>query len=628
MKHLILKTFTAIALVTSPLLTLAQPSLGSAENFVLFTSNGAMGNTGITHLTGDVGSNSGSSTGFGNVNGNMLNNNGATGAASTDLLAAYNLLNGYVATMFPSSLLGNGQTLNAAIYSISGNTTLSQTLTLDGQNNSGAVFIFKIQGTFSSGSNSKVILINGAQACNVFWKVEGLVSLASGSVMKGNIIANNAAISMSSGANLEGRALSTTGAISVDEVIAYTPIGCGSPTLTGPASPTLGSAACYALLSANGPVSNSGSTYANGDIGTNVGLTTGHNALNVTGTIHPIPDGNTSAASADMLSAYTLMNTEVPDIELLYPAQFGQSLVLTPHTYVMNGAATFVDTLFLNAQNVANAVFLIQVNGALSTSTYAKVALINGAVASNVFWKVEGAVNIDDYTEFEGTIVANNGAIDIGTGVKLNGRALTTNGALATTAMTVNVLDGCNTAPAAPVIIVNPLSSTVCPGEAVTFSVTATGTGLTYSWKNNLTTLADGGNISGATTAVLTITNAAAADVSGAYHVIVSNVTSKDTSSNAALVLKSCDPTGVWQEVAYSGISLYPNPFTGSFSVQNKDEKVLLLQVWSILGEKVLEIESRQSLMTLELNSRAGIYFYRVTNNNTVLSSGKLISLD
>src|SRR5688572_3520691 len=100
MKQLLLQAFTAITLVTSPLLILAQgPSLGSAGNFVLFTSVGAMGNTGVTHLTGDVGSNSGSSTGFGNVNGNMLNNDGATGSASADLLTAYNLLDGSVATM-------------------------------------------------------------------------------------------------------------------------------------------------------------------------------------------------------------------------------------------------------------------------------------------------------------------------------------------------------------------------------------------------------------------------------------------------------------------------------------------------------------------------------------------------
>src|SRR6185295_3104258 len=110
----------------------------------------------------------------------------------------------------------------------------------------------------------KIKLINGAHACNVFWKVEGLVSMASGTIMRGTVIANNAAINMSAGVKLEGRALSTTGAITVDGVLASTPTGCGSPILTGPGAPALLSTECYALFSGNGPVTNSGVTYVTG----------------------------------------------------------------------------------------------------------------------------------------------------------------------------------------------------------------------------------------------------------------------------------------------------------------------------------------------------------------------------
>jgi hypothetical protein len=101
----------------------------------------------------------------------------------------------------------------------------------------------------------------------------------------------------------------------------------------------------------------------------------------------------------------------------------------------MNAATTFTDTLYLNAQGNANAVFVIKINGALSTSTYSKVILLNGAQASNVFWKVDGAVNINDNSIFKGTIVANNGAISLSTGDSLDGRALTTNGAFSTAAI-------------------------------------------------------------------------------------------------------------------------------------------------------------------------------------------------
>ncbi|MES2679713.1 MAG: ice-binding family protein [Bacteroidota bacterium] len=437
MKINLLHVLSVVTLLFFPGTDFAQaPNLGTAANFVLFSTNGAVSNSGISHVTGNVGTNNGSSTAFGNVNGGMHDGNGTSAQCATDLLIAYNQLNGMVPAFFPAPLLGNGQSLNAGVYSISGNATLNLDLILNGQGNPGAVFVFKIQGAFSTNAASKVKLVNGAMACNVFWKVEGLVDMATNTTMRGTIIANNAAINMNTGDTLEGRALSTTGAVTVDGVLAYTPIGCGSPVLNGPASPALGSAACYALFSSNGAVTNSGATYVTGDVGSNTGLTTGYNPAFVTGTVHPVPDASTAQCASDLLIAYNYLNTLPVDIELLYPAQFGNNLVLTPHTYLLNSATVFTDTLYLNALGNANAVFVIKINGAFSTSTYSKVKLINGTQAKNVYWKIDGAVAINNYSIFKGTIICNNGALGaINTGVVIDGRALTTNGALSTTAM-------------------------------------------------------------------------------------------------------------------------------------------------------------------------------------------------
>ena len=429
------------------MLSAQAPNLGTAANFVLFSTNGAVSNSGISNLTGNVGTNNGSSTAFGNVNGVMHDGDAASAQCASDLLIAYNQLNAMVPAFFPAPLLGNGQTLNAGVYSISGNSTLNLDLILDAQGNSSAVFIFQIQGAFSANASSKVKLVNGALACNVFWKVEGLVSLASGSTMRGTIIANNAAININTGDTLEGRALSTAGAVTVDGIFAYTPIGCGSPVLNGPQAPSTGASACYALFSSDGPVGNTGVTQVVGDIGTNVGLTTGYNSLLVTGAIHPIPDGSTASSATHLLTMYNYLNTLVEDIELLYPAQFGKGLVLTPHTYVMNGATTFIDTLFLNAQGNANAVFVIKANGALTTGTYATVILKNGAQAKNVFWKVEGSVDINNYSNFKGVIVCNNGSISLNQGVVLHGKALTTNGAITTSQASITIPSGCASIP-------------------------------------------------------------------------------------------------------------------------------------------------------------------------------------
>ena len=119
--------------------------------------------------------------------------------------------------------------------------------------------------------------------------------------------------------------------------------------------------------------------------------------------------------------------------------------MLTPHTYLLDAATVFTDTVFLNAEGNADAVFVIKINGALSTSTYSVLQLINGTQAKNVYWKIEGAVSINNYSVFNGTIVCNNGALGaLNTGVVLNGRALTTTGALTTTAITAIMTSGCN----------------------------------------------------------------------------------------------------------------------------------------------------------------------------------------
>ncbi|MBU2019508.1 MAG: DUF3494 domain-containing protein [Bacteroidetes bacterium] len=435
---IIYSMFTAF-LSFLPMAFLAQaPNLGTAANFVIFSASGAITNSGISQITGNVGTNNGALTGFGNVNGVMHNADGASAQAAADLLIAYNQLNAVVPSSFPASSLGNGQILLPGNHAITGASTINLDLFLNAQGNPNAVFIILIQGTLSANANSKIKLMNGALACNVFWKVEGLISMASGASMKGTFIANNAAINMNTGDTLEGRALSTAGAVTADGILAYTPIGCGSPVLTGPVAPDLGVAACFALFSSDGAVSNAGITNLKGDVGSNNGSASGFDPLLVNGTIHAIPDDTTSRCADDLLIAYNYLNNLSPDIELLYPAQFGNNLVLTPHTYIMQGACSFTDTLYLNAQGNSNAVFVIQINGALTTSTYSKVVLLNGALSENVYWKVEGAVNINNYSIFRGTIVCNNGALGaLNTGVVLDGRALTTSGALSSTNVTV-----------------------------------------------------------------------------------------------------------------------------------------------------------------------------------------------
>jgi Ice-binding-like/Secretion system C-terminal sorting domain len=220
--NLLLAIATTVAILTFPLQNFGQaPDLGTAANFVLFTTTGAVGSTGISDITGNVGSGNGAITGFGGLNGLIYNADAVTTQASTDLMVAYNQLNSDIPTFFPAPVLGNGQVLTPGVYFLPAAASMVGDLYLDAQGDPNAVFIFQIGGAFSTAASSQVILMNGAVADNIFWKVEGAVPMAAGTIMRGTIIADNAAISLGIGGILEGRALSTTGAVSIYGSLAY-----------------------------------------------------------------------------------------------------------------------------------------------------------------------------------------------------------------------------------------------------------------------------------------------------------------------------------------------------------------------------------------------------------------------
>lgn len=477
MKSKFLLIITVVFLLFIPKVDFSQPiDLGASANFVIYTTGGAVHDNASahSHLTGDVGYyTSGDFLGFGNVNGVMRPGVDAqTTACELALLSAIAQINGTSNDYFPGLLLGNGVVYPPGVYSIPGNATMTLDMILDAQNVPSSEFIIKINGTFSAGAAAKVKLINGAQACKVFWLIEGQVDIATNTTMRGTIIANNSSINMATGDSLEGRLLSTTGAITIDGITAYTPQGCGSPVLTGPNFPNLGSIACYSIYSSNGALTNTiGTTFAIGDVGNNgIGTISGWEPAAVTGTLHLIQDPSTIQAEIDLSNLYNDLNAMVPDIELLYPAQFGNNLVLTPHIYEMNSAATFTDSLTLDAQGNADGVFVIKITGgspALSTSTYSKVKLINGAQAKNVFWLVNGAVNINNYSDFNGNIVVPNGAINLlNTGVVVNGRALTMVGAITTAGLNITMPPGC--LGCVTTFTNNP--QTICDGDSYVFS--------------------------------------------------------------------------------------------------------------------------------------------------------------
>jgi hypothetical protein len=185
------------------------------------------------------------------------------------------------------------------------------------------------------------------------------------------------------------------------------------------------------------------------------------------------------------------------------------------------------------------------------------------------------------------------------------------------------VVTGCNTPVTSntailtvnnSVVISNspPSLQTVCDGQNVSLSVTATGTGISYQWKK------DGVNISGATDATYNFT--ASASTSGSYTAVVSGTCGNPQTSSPAAVLTLKAPTITShpvEQLAVVGSNV-------SFTVTATDA---VSYQWRKNGANI----ANATTATLNLNnvqmSDAADYSVRVENTcgNIISNTAKLI---
>lgn len=199
-----------------------------------------------------------------------------TSQAATDLNNVINTLNSLTPTGVHSGTFIT-ETVFPGVYTIAGATTITTltTLTLDAQGNTNALFVFRIGAAFSTGAGSNIVLINGANANNVFFLANGAVAMGANTNFKGTAIAIGAAVDLASGCILNGRAASTFGAVSL-----------ASSTITRPTTTSavvMGTFARFVTFSSSGAVTNTGSSNITGDLGTNAGAITGFETSTVNG---------------------------------------------------------------------------------------------------------------------------------------------------------------------------------------------------------------------------------------------------------------------------------------------------------------------------------------------------------
>ena len=148
------------------------------------------------------------------------------------------------------------------------------------------------------------------------------------------------------------------------------------------------------------------------------------------------------------------------------------------------------------------------------------------------------------YRWLKNNVAVTNGVKFIGANSNLLVIAALTTADAGSYSVAITNLAGSVTSSVAPITVVSapsittpPASVAVVSGGSANFTVTASGsTPLTYQWLKAGSPLANGGNISGATTATLTISPATSADAAG-YSVIVSNALGTATSPAATLTV-------------------------------------------------------------------------------------------
>ncbi len=199
--------------------------LGTAGEFAILAGS-TITNTGPTTVTGDVGLHPGSAvTGFPpctppncvTLTGELHVGDDVARQAKADLVTAYNNLLAETTRCEAVGVELGGRTLVPGVY-CSPTFGLTGTLTLNAQGNPDAEFIFLTGAggeTLITATDSQVLLIGGAQACNVYWQVATSATIGVRTAFVGNILAMQS-IPMQTGATLQGRALAREAAVTLD----------------------------------------------------------------------------------------------------------------------------------------------------------------------------------------------------------------------------------------------------------------------------------------------------------------------------------------------------------------------------------------------------------------------------
>jgi hypothetical protein len=638
------KSVLFICLLLLPAVLYSQTlQLGALSSFEAYTGAGAVTNSGT--FTGDAGTDNGIISGFvpPSFTGAMHDNDALTAQAKIDILRVYIHLNDLFVThpATHAAAFGGGETITAGIYTIPAAGSIGGTITLDGGADTNAVFIIKFLGAMTVGAGSTVILSNGTRACNVFWIAEGAISAGAGSVIKGALFSHGAAISLSSNCDIEGRMLTTGGAITIGgDCSAIAPSGNSSIPVypmceCSPASTVdvLGSVEDFALFTNQGATTNSSASGVIGNVGSHAGTLSGFGASStIVGAFH-IADTYTNQVKTDLDSAYIKLFA-LPNTVITHPAAFGAGETLAPGIYFIAGAGSLGGTITLDGQNDPNAVFVFKFAGAFSVAAQSKVIFTNGTNRCNVFWLsgagvATGATALGANSTMKGTILAHGGACNSGVGGFVEGRMLSTGGAV-----------GFSTG----VIYNDPLCfpSFYLPIELLSFNAKVEGENIQLDWSTasetnnsyfNVERSADGINfasiykVNGAGNSSQTL-NYASLDNKPLAGLSYYRLKQTDFDGKTSYSSKESVVFNFWHNFT---LNIYPNPFSSETTFHTtKNLNEASLMVYNSFGEVVKRMTNiyGQTFTFQSENLPSGLYYINLLQNGQVILIDKLVITD
>ncbi|MFZ2227269.1 MAG: ice-binding family protein [Candidatus Nanopelagicaceae bacterium] len=223
---------------------------GTTSTFAVLAGT-TITNTGPTTISGSAGGDIGLFPGSSFTGSTTVTTSGVqhiadtiANTAQTDLVTAYDSISAPTPVILASPELASKVITPGTYSTTEGSLTNSGALTLDAQGDASAVFIFQAASTLITSAGSTMTLINGAQACNVYWKVGSSATLGTNSTFIGRIYALTT-ITAESGAAIRGQLLARTGAVNLnanvitnDACVVATPTPTPTATVTATPTPT------------------------------------------------------------------------------------------------------------------------------------------------------------------------------------------------------------------------------------------------------------------------------------------------------------------------------------------------------------------------------------------------------